>query len=581
VDWHRRRFRNAAAICFAALGLAAIVVPLAAAAKDDLTLVSRQSDGDGGVGGDGDSRYPSISADGRYVAFPSDADNLSTADNNTYANIFVRDTQTGATTLVSRQSDADGGAGADDASSAPVISADGRYVAFGSNANNLSSADNNAYSNLFMRDMQTGSTILVSRQSASDGGGAPNDGSEGPSISADGRYVAFISAANNLSTADNDAYENIFVRDTQTDSTTLVSRQSDADGGAGADNGNSSYPAISADGHHVAFTSDADNLSSADSNTVSNTFERDPLTNVTTLLSRQSASDGGAGADAGAIDPSISADGRYVAFVSAAANLSPPDNNSLANVFVRDTQTNSTALASRQSASDGGAAANNLSGEPSISTDGRYVAFWTSASNLSAEALVGTGIFVHDMQAGTTTVASRQSAGDGNALANGDSADPSISADGRYVAFWSGGNNLSTADNDAYANIFVRDVLGPPAVEPPPSDTTPPNVGSTEAKPHQKLGAPLELTIACDEDCDVQVTATAVPHGHAKRAKKLKFKPASAQLIAATPTKLKLKPTKKTARALKAAAKAKATVVVTATDAAGNPSTKTLKIKLR
>ena len=469
---HAIRWHAVAALTVLA-GLLAVGA-VAQAAKDETTLVSRQSDADGGVGGDGSSIEAAISPDGRYISFESTADNLSTEDDNAFTNIFLRDTAAGTTTLINRQSASDGGAAADATSSTGGVSADGRYVAFESDANNLSAADNNLVRNVFVRDTVTNTTTLVSRQSASDGGLGGDSSSFDAVISADGRYVAFHSDANNLSTADNNAVTNAFVRDLATDTTILISRQSAVDGGAGAD-GSSFDTAISPNGRYVTYQSDANNLSTADNDAVRNDFVRDMTTNTTYLASRQSAADGGAGGDAGSGDVAVSDDG-HVVFRSDANNLSTEDNNLVSNIFVYDLQAATTTLVSRQSAADGGAGGDDDSFEVSISGDGRYATFQSDANNLSTlDNDAVTDAFVRDLDSPTTTLVSRQSAADGGAGADGNSTDTAASADGRYVAFQSSANNLSSEDNDAVVNIFVRDVLGPPPVPPsPPPPVAPP-----------------------------------------------------------------------------------------------------------
>ena len=566
--------------------LAAICAPLAIGAKDDLILISRGSDADGGVAADSSSFEPSVSADGRYVAFRSAADNLSTVDVAS-ADIFVRDTQTGTTTLVSRQSAADGGAGADADSGSPSISADGRYVAFESGANNLSDEDIEGVQDIFVRDTQANTTTLVSRQSAADGGAGAMDRSEQPSISAEGRYVAFQSDADNLSTDDDNSFENVFVRDTQANTTTLVSRASGESGAAG--DGGSRLASISADGRYVAFTSEAENLST-DAVGVLDVFVRDTQANTTTLVSRQSAADGGAGGDDESAIPSISADGRYVAFRSTADNLSAADDDAVLDIFVRDTQANTTTLVSRQSASDGGAGGDDGSDRPSISSDGRYVAFESEAENLSDADGFFVDVFVRDTQENTTTLVSRASGADG-AAGTGDSEEPSVSADGRFAAFRSPAKNLSSIDGDETVDIFMRDLLGgpetpAPAPAAPNSDTTPPGLGGSRAKSPQKLGKPIKVKVVSDEDAAVTVTATAKPQGKADKAKAsktkaVKFKAATAQVRVGTPVTLTLKLTKAAAAKLKAAAKAKAKIGITATDSAGNRADKQLTVRLR
>src|SRR3954454_17416685 len=233
VAFTKRSRRRSVLIATAVVALLGLGAAFALAARDDLDLGSRQSASDGGSAGNGNSlvKYmgPSISADGRFVAFESDADNLSTADDNTSNTILVRDFQTNTTILVSRTT---GGVAADDGSTDATISADGRYVAFSSTANNLSTDDNDTLTNVFVRDLQANTTTLVSRQSASDGGAAAdNANSTFPSISPDGRFVGFDSGADNLSSADDNTVTNVFLRDIDAGKTILVSRQS---GGAGA-----------------------------------------------------------------------------------------------------------------------------------------------------------------------------------------------------------------------------------------------------------------------------------------------------------------------------------------------------------
>lgn len=237
-------------------------------------MVSRATDG---AAADGSSHSSSVSADGRFVAFASQADNLSGEDDNGYTNVFVRDLQSGSTTYISR---ATGGAEANGDSSDPSISADGRFVAFASRAENLSTEDMNscpdwwwgettACSNIFVRDLLTGTTTYVSRPAD---GTAANGGSYTPSISGDGTRVVFTSVADNLSAQDgNECYTsegspypcaNFLVRDLQAGSTTYL------------DVGSIAYgvelpcaPSISADGRFVAFESDAFNLSDDDVDT--------------------------------------------------------------------------------------------------------------------------------------------------------------------------------------------------------------------------------------------------------------------------------------------------------------------------
>jgi Ca2+-binding RTX toxin-like protein len=226
------------------------------------TLVSVNKDGtDSGIGY---SWANEISADGRFVAFVSWADNLVVTDTNGTADVFVRDLQLGTTTLVSVNND--GNDSGNRFSASPTISVDGRFVAFSSFANDLVVTDIGG-KNVFVRDLQRGITTLVSisKDGTDDGNGI----SYFPEISADGRFVAFYSEADNLVTTDTNGVEDVFVRDLQRGTTILVSANKDkTDSG----NGNSLYNTISADGRVVAFYSAADDLVATDTNGTGDVF---------------------------------------------------------------------------------------------------------------------------------------------------------------------------------------------------------------------------------------------------------------------------------------------------------------------
>jgi len=219
-------------------------------------VVQRVSVASGGTQGNGDSGCPSISADGRYVAFQSYASNLVPGDTNEVGDVFVHDRLTGQTTRVSVASD---GTEGNDYSRRPSISADGRYVAFASLASNLVPGDTNGTWDVFVHDRLTGQTTRVSVAS---GGAQGNSGSWCPSISADGRYVAFQSYASNLVPGDTNGVLDVFVHDRLTGQTTRVSVASDGTQGDSYSFGSS----ISADGRYVAFSSLASNLVPGDTN---------------------------------------------------------------------------------------------------------------------------------------------------------------------------------------------------------------------------------------------------------------------------------------------------------------------------
>ena len=264
-------------------------------------MVSRAT-GAAGTGGDDNSYDASISADGRFVAYESAANNLSADDNNTYYNIFVRDLQENTTILVSRAAGA-GGTGADGESYDPTISADGRKVGFESQGDNLSTEDNNTYQNAFLRNLDSNDSDA---RQPDDGAARPRTGPlptrpRPPT----GARVVFRSGGDNLSTEDDNGYTNVFVRDLSTNTTTFEGRGNGPDGVAPncklvhrhdlgeRPRGWRSGPS-------------ADNISSEDNNAYSNVFVRDLVSATTTFASRATGA-GGPAADGDSFAPTISA----------------------------------------------------------------------------------------------------------------------------------------------------------------------------------------------------------------------------------------------------------------------------------
>jgi len=385
----------------------------------------------------------SISADGRFVAFDSDASNLVANDTNNSVDTFIHDRQTGATSLVSVDSAGNQASNNLIIFGLPKISGDGRFVAFGSAASDLVANDTNGTLDVFVHDRQTAVTTRVSVDSA----GVEGNGFSGvPSISADGRFVAFESLASNLVANDSNGTRDAFVHDRQTGSTTRVSVDS-----AGVQaNSSSTSPSLSSEGRFVAFSSGASNLVANDINGTNDVFVHDRLTGTTTRVSVGSDSVQANGSSGGA---SISADGRLIAFSSVATDLvGTSDTNGVRDVFVHDRQT---ALTTRVSVNSAGAQGNGLSysSKSSISADGRFVAFQSAASNLVANDTNGSeDVFLHDRQTGTTARVSLDSAA---LQANGSSSVPSISADGRIVAFLSLASNLVANDSNGFMDVFV------------------------------------------------------------------------------------------------------------------------------
>ncbi|MEZ4593713.1 MAG: hypothetical protein R3D55_21600, partial [Chloroflexota bacterium] len=272
--------------------------------------------------------HPSISSDGRYVAFDSFADNLVPGDTNMdyggMTDVFVHDRSTSETTRVSVDSN---GTPGNENSDYPGISADGRYVAFHSTANNYVPNDTTNSSDIFVHDRVTDETTIVSISSSGEYG---NFQSMYPSVSADGRYVAFESLATNLvPNQTTNPFLDVYVHDRNTGNTAIASVTSDGTSG----NSDSNRPKISPDGRYVAFGSNASNLVSDDTNGEPDAFVYDRITEETIILSR---TNDGAEANSGSGTVCLSNEGRYAAFISDASNLVPDDDNGRIDVFVYD-----------------------------------------------------------------------------------------------------------------------------------------------------------------------------------------------------------------------------------------------------
>jgi Tol biopolymer transport system component len=326
-----------------------------------------------------------ISDDGRYVVFESEATNLVSGDTNHKPDLFLRDRLLGTTERVSVDSS---GGQADAESFYPSVSADGRFVAFVSLASNLVPGDTNGFWDVFVRDRLNGTTELVSVGL----GGALGDGDADrlPSISADGRYIAFSSYATNLVAGDTNGQLDVFVRDRWNGTTVLASV--DSMGGQG--NSFSYEPAISEDGRFVAYTSSASNLVPGDTNGVWDVFVRD-LFNQTTECASVSAA--GVFGDYSSGQATISADGRFVAFTSGAGNLCAGDTNLCRDGFVRDRLLGTT---ERVTVSTTGQQSVTSAEMACISADGRFVVFTTDSQGLVAGDNNGVGDdFIHDRRA--------------------------------------------------------------------------------------------------------------------------------------------------------------------------------------
>jgi Tol biopolymer transport system component len=392
-----------------------------------------------GLPADAACRSIALSGDGNILAFESAATNLVAAATDNQRDIFVRDYQTGQVELASRASDGSEGNGH---SYTPAISADGSVLAFASYATNLVSGDTNGRKDIFLLDRESGEMSLVSRPAA----GQSNGNSDTPVLSADGRRVAFVSFASNLVPGDHNGTADVFVYDREAESLALVSCAADGTPGNGA----AGDPSVSANGRYIAFESSADNLVAGDSNGSRDIFRRDTQTGE---VLRVSVATGGGEADGSSGDPSISADGSLVAFHSLATNLVAGDLNAKGDIFAHNAINDETELISR---TDTGAQGLQHSEHPAVSADGRWVVYDSTSANLvSDDTNSERDVFRFDRIDGTVE---RLSMGSGGIQGDGGSARARFSTDGRYLGFQSEAANLVAGDTNAVTDSFR---LGP------------------------------------------------------------------------------------------------------------------------
>lgn len=433
----RSRSRDVARVV-APLGLLLALGARPATATDTV----RVSVDGAGVEASGYSTNPALDPTGRYAAFVSRASSFVTGDTNDQFDLFLHDLRTGA---VERVSVGESGAQADGASIFPSLSKGARYVAFESYATNLVSGDGNGENDIFVRDRKAGTTERVNVDGA--GAEATGGGSYFAAISGNGAVVAFSSSATNLVAGDANGRLDVFVRDRKSGETTRVSVNS-AGIEANGDSLTSANVALGGGGRYVPFVSGASNLVAADTNGVGDVFVHDRTLRRTTRMSVDSA---GTQANGASFEPTISANGRFFAFSSIASNLVAGDGNGTLDVFVHDRKTGETTRVSVDSA---GSEANGHSGQPSISKDGRFVAFYSAASNLVADDTNGVpDVFVHDRKTGTTV---RVSVAADGSQANAAALTPAISGNGRAVAFESNATDLVPFDVNAQGDVFVR-----------------------------------------------------------------------------------------------------------------------------
>ena len=439
--------RSLRRIALIALAAAVTIVPLSTSSSAGTSVkTTRASVGSQEQQSPNGGIYPSISGSGRYVVFETNSANLVPGDTNAESDVFVRDRKTGKTERVSVRSN---GNQANSWSGYASISANGRFVSFTSDASNLVQGDTNNVQDLFVHDRRTRRTTRVSVNSR---GRQGNDDSSESDISATGRFVLVSSTATNLVRNDLNGYEDLFVHDRMTGTTRLVSVRSNG-AQANAAVGNIDPGSISADGRFITFYTEASNLVKDDDNAVADVFVRDRVAGKTTRVSVSSAGDE---ANASSRDPSISGDGTLVTFTSDATNLVGADGNAERDIFVHNRNRGTTR---RISVSSADVEADGSSGYPSISADGRYVAFDTSAENLIASDTNNyIDVYVRDRKRRTTVRVSLTNAG---AEGDSESSYAFISANGRFVAFQSYASNLIGTDTNATTDIYVRGPLGP------------------------------------------------------------------------------------------------------------------------
>ncbi|NDG49070.1 MAG: calcium-binding protein, partial [Rhodospirillales bacterium] len=332
--------------------------------------LTRRSEGLAAQEFNGQSDYVDLSSsDGVYIVFSTDATNAFLADSNGVTDIWRQNGQSGA---LERVSCSIAGAPTDGASFSPAISADGRYVAFTSLGSNLTLNDGNGFADVFRKDMATGAVLIVS---AAPDGLSANSVSFGPAISADGRYVVFLSAASNIVTDDTNYSVDVFRKDMVTSKTLRVNL-------------------AAADGRYVAFDSAAANLTGSDSNNRDDVFVKDMLSGAVSRASEGPNGESLTGGLEGILKPAISTDGRYVVFATSTAMVAG-DSNGVADIYRKDLLSGAILRVSTDSAGNQGNAA---SFDADISADGRYVAFDSAAANLTgSDSNNRDDVFVKDM----------------------------------------------------------------------------------------------------------------------------------------------------------------------------------------
>jgi Tol biopolymer transport system component len=411
-------------------------------ASNTTVLVSGNLSGTGG--GNGSSILGQASTNGQFVVFQSDASNLVPNDTNGVTDIFVRDLVAGTTTLVSVSTN---GGPANGASTDPVMTPDGRYVAFISRASNLVPGDTNGIPDVFVRDLVAGTNDLVSVGALCSALVSPGAIMATPVITPDGRYVAFFSLATNLvSAVPGTTTGEVYVRDRLAGTMTWASTNAAAIVSAmlNQTNATSYHPQLSDDGRYVAFKTGT--MTSSGTAAV---LQYDSTTGATAVVNTNEV--GGSVDVEVSYGPEMTPDGRFIAFVEHEGSA----NSGYSSVHVWDVQLASDTLVSDDGS---GVPANTASHTPNISPDGRFVAFLSNATNLVGNTLAnGFHVYLRDLQSNTTELVDVDTNGVGST--DETLTTLSLSADGRYVAFGSPDGSLVGSDNNHAEDVFVRDLV--------------------------------------------------------------------------------------------------------------------------
>lgn len=415
----------------------------AAAAGSPVAITGRASVLPGAVQAPsgGDSTDARVNGSGRYVIFSSTA-RLVPEDTDSAKDVYRKDLLTDDLVRVNTTYN---GSAANNSSTAGAISYDGRYVAYWSWASNLVAGDTNVKADVFLKDLQTGTTerVSVSSTEAQGTGASPTDQDGTIDMTNDGRYIVFSSTSPNFG-PDADTTSDVFVRDRTAGTTTLLSVNSDEI----STDGDSFRPSMSSDGRYIAFESAATNLVTADTNGAVDAYVRDRQAGTTVRVSLQ---DGGAQAATGGFDPWIDDSGNKVVFASS-SKMNALDPNNQNDVYVRTISGNSTVLASV--GTDGWAA--GLSQDPTISNDGLYVAYQSTSTKAMTGSNSWETIYTRRLATGAMT---RVSSPTGGAVVGGASSHPSLSYDGAVAAFDSSSSAMVTGDTGFKDAFFHRTVV--------------------------------------------------------------------------------------------------------------------------